>query len=221
MKVVYMVRHGESEANARTLPIHICDSDYALTQKGMEQSRFIAQRAKALDFEVIISSPYIRTRDTAAMITDATGHETEFSDLLVERKMPTEINGKAVDDTEAEKVLQRWIGSLHSEEPKVGDGEDFAEIVERAQLALDHLLQRPEEKILVVTHGYFLRVLMAVVIFGNELKPSELRRLIAATATTNTGITMLTYDTSIHPHDIDPGRSRWRIRVFNDHSHLG
>lgn len=221
MKVVYFVRHGESEANVNALPIHIDDKDYALTGKGKEQSRFIAQRAKALDFEVLISSPYVRTRDTAAMITDATGHAAEFSDLFIERKVPSEINGTAVDDPAVEKVLEEWVRTFYSGEPRIGDSENFTDIVERARLALDYLLQRPEEKILVVTHGYFLRVVMAVVIFGDELQPAELRRLVAATSTTNTGITMITYDSGIHRHDVDPDRSRWRIRVFNDHSHLG
>ena len=220
-KEVYFVRHGESEGNVGEPPVYKPDADLELTQKGREQSRFIAERVASLPFDSLVVSPYVRTRDTAAMIEKTTGKKAEYSDLIVERILPSSIVGKSRDDESVDALVADWVDSFFVANTRVEDGENFEDITERAKQALRLFEQRPDERILAVSHGFFLRVVLSVVMFGESLTPKELKQFIAATSTTNTGITMISYTTEVHAHDVDPDRPRWRIKIFNDHAHLG
>lgn len=220
MKTVYMVRHGESNTNARTTDICTPDSEVELTERGKEQSKFIAERAKHLPIEVIIASPYRRTKDTAAMITAVMDVPIEYNELFVERKVPDALVGKPFHSPETEGIYRRWIDAFYDPDARPDDGEHFSQLHARAMEALDLLEKRPEQYILVVSHGMFLRAVMASIMFGISLTPQIFRGIVAGTLTNNTGITMLTYGVSPH-HDTDTDTARWRVRAFNDHAHLG
>ena len=99
------------------------------------------------------------------------------------------------------------------------DEENFDDLVSRAKQTLQLLEKDPAEHIAVVTHGLFLRVLMAVVLFGDGLTGHELWRVFVSFKSANTGLTILEY--------LPSGEKRmspeypWRIFVWNDHAHLG
>lgn len=220
MKTVYFVRHGQSTINARLNPLCIPDHEAELTEQGREQSAFIAERAKSLPIETIISSPYVRTRDTAVLISKATGVSVEYSDLFVEKINPTSLVGRVFEAPETTDFFRGWMDTMFVEGEKVEDGENFSELKERGKKALAFLEARPETHILVVSHGFFLRMVMALVMFGDALTPREFRQIAGGVRTDNTGLTVLTKELTPH-FDVDPELERWRIRVFNDHAHLG
>lgn len=220
MKTIYFVRHGESEINAGMLKTCIPDNEAKLTEKGKAQSRFIAERAKHLPAEVIIASPFVRTRDTAQYIVEATGLPVEYSELFTERIPPTSLAGREWALPESNAFYREWADTSFQDGARVEDGENFNDVRDRAVKALEYLEARSESSIIVVSHGFFLRMLMAVIIFGKELTPDQLRQLSGATRTTNTGITVLSNEI-VHGADIDADLPRWRIVVFNDHAHLG
>lgn len=220
MKTVYVVRHGESDTNAGTTEICLPDADVQLTEKGREQSRFIAERAKSLPVDVIISSTYRRTRDTAAMIIEATNAPVEYSELFVECRTPRTLEGKPFHDPATEKIYRDWIEAFYDPDATVTDGEHFFDVRERALHALSYLEERPEMHIVVVSHGMFLRALVAAIMFGEALTPEIFRGISAATVTNNTGLTLLQYGVAPR-HDLDGDKARWRVRAFNDHAHLG
>lgn len=212
MKTVYVVRHGESEGNVGRF--YQGPDNSSLTEHGREQARFIAERCSRLPFEVLIASPALRARQTAEMIAERTGHEIEWSDLLAELAHPTSVLGKSEDDPEARLVNDAWDLGLYGNGPKVDDGEYFPEVFARIDEVLAHLHSREESNILLVTHGLFLRALLARILIGEGITPEQFKRFIFSTRTKNTGITIIT-DNSILPG------APWQLSVFNDHSHLG
>jgi broad specificity phosphatase PhoE len=91
----------------------------------------------------------------------------------------------------------------------------------RAFRALEALWSRPEQKIVVVTHGFYLRMLVAVATFEKRITPENFQDIFATFRTTNTGVTVFQ---AASDHDMwDPWMKdrRWIIRVWNDYAHLG
>jgi broad specificity phosphatase PhoE len=86
MKTIYLVRHGESEANARGL-LAGSNLDTPLTQKGEEQARQTGQSLKGRQVDLVVSSPLSRTYVTANIIAEVIGftHHIVTNDLLLER----------------------------------------------------------------------------------------------------------------------------------------
>lgn len=100
-KIVYFVRHGQSEANA--LPI-FQGPDSPLDEIGKQQAAIIAERVSRVPFEALISSSFPRAKETAQAIGKMTGKQPEYSDLFVERIKPSSINGKPYADEHANLV---------------------------------------------------------------------------------------------------------------------
>ena len=66
-----LIRHGESEGNAE-LRLQ-GQGEYPLTERGLEQSRLLAERLRRLPLAALYSSPIRRARLTADVIGEATG----------------------------------------------------------------------------------------------------------------------------------------------------
>src|SRR3989344_5742821 len=104
-KTVYFVRHGESEHNI--LPV-FQSPDSPLSEKGKKQAELIAKRVSKLSFDVLVSSTFLRAKETAEAISHLTSKTPELSELFVERIKPASINGKSYEDENASKVWRRW-----------------------------------------------------------------------------------------------------------------
>lgn len=144
-KIVYCVRHGQSEAN---LPSSVVfePSESPLTELGRRQAEQIAERVSQLPFGILISSPLARAKETAEKISEKTGIKPEFSDLFVERIRPTRAVEKPKNDQEISKLWSAWRDSLYAPGLKIEDGENFDEIIVRADAALNLLKTRRPKK---------------------------------------------------------------------------
>lgn len=211
-KTIYFVRHGESEDNTR--PVFQA-KESPLSERGREQAEKVAERALKLDFEALISSEYPRAKETAEVISKFTNKVPEYTKLFTERIKPSSINGKPHSDEAAKEISKKWQKSIYERGLKVEDGENYEEIVGRADAALDFLKNHPAENILVVTHGFFLRVLMARVILGDTLTGENLKHFQTVTAMKNTGLSVI--QLSKWNEEMD---ATWRFWIYNDHSHL-
>jgi 2,3-bisphosphoglycerate-dependent phosphoglycerate mutase len=210
-KIVYLVRHGQSQANTRPV---FQPPDSPLTEKGLDQARRIAERANHVSFDALIASPATRTRHTAEEIGKVTGHVPEFSSLFVERKKPESIVGKTFANPQALHTWKKWEKSLYANGARVEDGENFSDLMARADAALDFLRTRKEKKLLVVTHALFLRDIVARVLLGDAITSPVLERFRYRTHIANTGLTMLVYGRHLDGME-------WRLWTLNDESHLG
>lgn len=220
MKTIYFVRHGEAENNlvrekADDASIYF-GANASLTDAGREQSKRIAERASHLPIQVIISSPFRRTKETAAIIVAKTGTALEYSDFFVERKNPSRLLGMRWLDTEVQNVQRAWEKAFYTDK-QVEDGETFSEILQRAKAARSYLEKRPESHILVVTHGFFLRMFIGDFIFGDLFIPSLVEPLDHGMTTRNTGLTVVKYD----PNPKNEKHRTWHLSIWNDHAHLG
>lgn len=211
-KIVYFVRHGQSIDNVAPVYQH---KDSPLSPIGEKQADEVALRVSELEFDCLISSPQPRAMQTANAITKATGKAAEYNDLFIERKKPKRINGASVTDEEATKIYIEWNKSLYLSGMKAEDGENFDEITARAERALRYLSDRKEQKIMVVSHGYFIRTILAKVILNNKLTGEIHEQFQKAGIMENTGLTAIKYGT-----DRDKKEFHWRLWIYNDHSHL-
>jgi 2,3-bisphosphoglycerate-dependent phosphoglycerate mutase len=219
MKTIYFVRHGESEANAGA-PTYLGEAS-KLTARGREQAQFIAERCKHLSIEALITSTAVRAKETAAAIGAKINKEPEVESLFTERKQPQEIIGKSVTDAVASKMERDWIKSFFSDDIRVGTGENFSDLKNRAVAALKYLETRKETRLLVVSHGFFLHMAAAIVLLGESLTSHEFSRLAQHIWADNTGLFLIEYRdeafTSVHQMEY----SGWILRIWNDHAHLG
>ncbi len=212
MKSIYLVRHGESIAN--TADTFLSD-DAGLTTKGATQARFIAERAANLPITAIIASPWGRTRETAEAIARRINLPITYSDLFVERQRPSSLRGKHKTDPAVAALNLSWVRSTEGRGERVEDGEDIEMLSERAAACLEFLESHPADNILVVSHGYFARVLMARMLFGTALSREVFAPLSNGFRSTYTGLSVFRFDPA------DARGNPWHVRTWNDHAHLG
>ncbi len=210
-KIIYLVRHGQSEGNISRTYQRI---DSPLSEEGKQQASTVADRIAKISFDVLISSPLPRAKETAEAIADKTHKIPEYDDLFVERIKPTRLNGKSQDDEDARNLAKEWRKSLHTSGYRAEDGENFDDIIIRADEALEFLSQRTEKVIVVVTHGYFLRTILTRVLFGSSLTEDDYKSFASRTVTENTGISAIRYNP-------DDKENAWHLWIYNDHAHLG
>lgn len=154
-----------------------------------------------------------RAKQTAIKISEATGYAIEYSDLFVERMKPKSLSGKPHSDKAAADLWKDWEVSFYKKDEGIEGAENYSRIIERANKALDFLLSKDEDNIVVVTHGYFLRVLVSKVLLADNINPILFDSLMKADME-NTGLTVLKYT-----EGFDSG-FRWRLWIHNDHAHL-
>lgn len=211
MKIVYFVRHGESIDNA--LPV-FQSYDSPLSKRGHAQAQKLGERIKHLDFEALIASPQIRAQETAQAISKHTGKQIESSDLFIERFKPSSIDGKPWNDTLANKIWREWEKSFIELDKKAQDGENFQEIVDRATRALTYLETHTADSLVVVSHGHFIRTILATVMLSSNIQPDTLKNFYTRINLENTGISVLKFSDSFEED------FQWRIVSLNDHAHF-
>jgi probable phosphoglycerate mutase len=133
MALVYLVRHGESEANALGI---LTDSleGYPLTAKGVEEVKAMSLQLSKFRFDRIVSSPVLRARQSAAIISDALNKPIEIDARIRESSMGGYNNRKYFElpaGGRVEKGLESWA-SMTSR--MVG----FAESLEGSVIAVTH-----------------------------------------------------------------------------------
>lgn len=156
-KVVWLIRHGQSEANA---DINYRSNDFSvpmveLTALGREQAESVLSYFRDIDQEpeLIVTSSYIRTKQTAEptinRYTEALQEEwpvQEFTYLSV---------SNCYDTTFAERRPMRE--SYWQQDPSYNDGEgaeSFDDFMTRCSATIQMLRERPEKFIVIFSHAY-------------------------------------------------------------------
>jgi probable phosphoglycerate mutase len=183
-----------------------------MTEKGRAQVLSTAKRfpQKKGRPEVIISSPYERTKETAEIIAKELKMQVEYNDLLVERRNPREIIGHSGQEEEVKKIVDLIDKSFHEDDLRYSDEENFVDLKNRAKKLLDYIVTRPEEKIMMVTHGIFLKMVVAYMLMGDKLTASEYNTQSFFNPIDNAGITVCSCTT----HWLR--KNEWKILVWND-----
>jgi broad specificity phosphatase PhoE len=210
---IYFVRHGitaGNEANQFQLPT------IPLSERGVEQAAFLAQRFESIETDLIIASPMERARQTAQIIADKIQVPLIESSLFEEIKRPSEVRGRDKKDPEVKEIMRQVKLNFTNTDWRYSDEENFFLAKDRAGQALTEVSARPEANILVVTHGEILRMMLSVLTFGEKLTPEIYEAMKDTFVPFNTGITKINYDSSLGYND-----SGWYVHTWNDHAHLG
>ena len=219
MKTVYFVRHGESESNAGFQTYQ--GEASKLTERGREQAQVIAARCAKLPVDALIVSSAVRAKETAEVIARAIKKAPIIESLFTERKSPRQLIGKSRSDPGARALERKWLDSCFQDDVRVGTGENFTDLKSRGTQALEYLQNRPESNLLVVSHGFFLHVIAALVLLGGTLTAEEFGRFGRQIWTDNTGLFLLEYREEPFITVHQTAYSGWILRVWNDHAHLG
>ena len=141
--MLVLVRHGRTHANAQALlQGHM---DPPLDEVGVDQAHRTAMLLNDLyPNAVVISSPLLRARTTAAAISDDVIIDDRFIELNY-----GDYDGVPMTDIPAD-VWQKWRSDHHFRPP---NGETLAELDNRVQKALVELSERAhDEHVIVVSH---------------------------------------------------------------------
>jgi len=101
---IYILRHGI--AVDRGTPGYKKDSDRPLTSEGEEKVHQIAKAMLAMElkFDLILSSPYVRAKQTAEIVAAEFDEDVTFTDFLVPNGNPLELI-RELNDEKPQRVL--------------------------------------------------------------------------------------------------------------------
>ena len=157
-KILHLIRHGESEANAAGI-YQGQSVDTGLTDQGKRQAGVVARILKEAQARKIYTSSLLRTKQTAEIINQATRLDLEVDDRIIEINHGT-WEGKTPDKfSKKEKtILKKW------RKDPVGvqmiNGENLDMVVSRCQEFVNSL---PENgQYIVVTHDLVIRVIASM-----------------------------------------------------------
>jgi len=203
---IYLVRHGQTEANAADV---VQTPDDPLTEKGIAQAETLAARFQTIPFDTLVSSDLPRAVDTALIIAQRLNYDLLQTPLLREMSYATALFGKARSGAEIADYYRLKLEHIDDADWRWGDEESFTKAHARVKEALRYLESLPGT-IVAVAHGHFIRFLVTHVLLGADMRPREAHRAMYSLLTNNTAITAL-----------EERDGRWRLLTWNDHAHLG
>jgi broad specificity phosphatase PhoE len=150
-----LIRHGETLHNAAGIAQGWNDS--ALSERGEQQVRALAERLRSFGANGLYSSPIGRALSTAKVIAEATGLEVKTLDGLREMGYGRWEGQSFLDVRTADReTYERWIIDADCPCP---DGESHNDVRRRVAEALAQVeATRP----ILVTHGTAIRVAATV-----------------------------------------------------------
>lgn len=159
---IFLVRHGQTEANANHLFNGRNEKD--LNETGVSQAQLLVPEVESLPIDVVISSPLKRTIHTAEilntqnleLVTDDRLIERDFKDLTLQ---PTNL----IKD----KSILYNLGSYD----EIEGIESFQSIYDRVESFINDIkTQYKDKNVLVITHG---DIIVAFQMYFDKKKSSE------------------------------------------------
>ena len=159
-----LLRHGQTDWNINFLLQGV--TDIPMNQTGIEQVKLAAQAIRAEDWDVVLTSPLSRARQTAEIIANQHGYtEIIEQDLLIERSFG-----------EAEGLSHEQWRAKYSNLDVIPGGESRTQLAERSRLLLETISKElAGKRVLAISHGALIRALIAIA-SNNEL-PRDGERL--------------------------------------------
>lgn len=199
MTRLYLVRHGEAEANREMR--YLGRRDDPLTERGRRQAAAFAPLFEAIPVEKVLSSPLSRCRDTAAVVAAASRVPLEVDLRLLEMDFG-DWEGRTRDEVRGADPagLAAWEADPEGVGPP--GGESLGDVRGRVLALVDELSAMPEDEVAIVSHVGPLKILLCEAV---GLGLAAARRMF-----------------------LDPGTVSvvdWGpipvLRLFNSHAHLG
>ncbi len=155
---IILIRHGETEWNSQKRMQGHSNSD--LSSVGQAQIQALGQWMKNVPFDHIYSSDSLRAKQTAEAITQFSGHELQFDQRLREKNLGVFEGLTSEEARERHPEVFRLFKTAGSKYV-IDEGESTQQLQDRALEIVDEIrIKHPEERVLLVTHGGFIRVVM-------------------------------------------------------------
>ena len=207
MKTVYFVRHGSTEGNEKRAYQSL---NTPLSALGRRQAACAAHRFERIPVDLVITSDMERAAETGRCIAARNGFPIVFDPLFREILRPAMVRGQGRDTPDVLEMMRFLEENWTNAWVKHSDEENFFDLRKRALKALEYLAACPEGKLLVVTHGTFLCMMMCCMMAGEEVSPPWFDRLHHFLVLKNTALSVCEYD-----------QGNWRLVSWNDDAHLG
>jgi broad specificity phosphatase PhoE len=159
-----LLRHGQTDWNINFLLQGV--TDIPMNQTGIEQVRLAAKAIQRADWDIILTSPLGRARQTAEILLQEVGFDSLLEEsLLIERSFG-----------EAEGLSHTQWREKYSDLDQIPGGESRTELARRSQTLLDTVAEQfAGKRVLAVSHGALIRNLISIA-SGNQL-PRDGERL--------------------------------------------
>lgn len=176
--ILGLMRHGETDWNVESRLQGT--SDIPLNEKGILQAVAASRAIVSTEWDIVISSPLSRARDTARIIADGNAlGEVLIEPLLLERAFG-----------EAEGLNYHEWKKTHDAGASIPGGESLSQLAERALRLLEHLgAEFSGKRVLAISHGALIRKVVRIV--SNRELPREGERFA------NTSLTKLSFEAGL------------------------
>ncbi len=144
---VWAIRHGETEWSKSGQ--HTSRTDLDLTPVGDEQARALGSTLSGIRFDLVLSSPMLRSQKTAEL--------AGFSDFRLDPDLCEWDYGALEGRTTAE--IQKDYPGWSIWDGPWPQGETAEQVSQRADRVVGSLLSAGAQHIAVFSHGHFIRVL--------------------------------------------------------------
>lgn len=185
---VALVRHGETDWNRQgRMQGH---RDIPLNANGLRQASRLAVRLSSGHWDMVVTSDLGRAEATAEQVARAAGIHRVVRDPRLRERSFGRLEGTTLNER-----IKRWGHNWH----RLDHGTESDEsLFMRVQSFLDDLARRERGRIVVVTHGGWIRCLF------RRLFPE-----LQGAHPGNTSVSLLQYS-----------GGKWRCILYNDTSHL-
>ncbi len=173
-----VLRHGESVSNAENVMSgEAGDAEDKLTEKGKEEVREVAKSLKKKKFDLIVTSNFTRTKETAEILAEHLGIKGVVVDQTLHEIGLGPLDGKSFYETGIFFSGENWYTN------KPDGGESHADVYRRVANFLFNLDTRYSEKnILIVTHGAPAQLMVAAAQGATPETMGEVFKLFKETA---------------------------------------
>jgi len=158
-KKIYLIRHGQTDFNLRGI-VQGSGVDTSLNERGQQQARAFFEAYQHVAFDKIYTSALKRSFES---VKDFIGLGLPYEKLAGLNEISWGRNeGQVItpeEDAYYHRMLRLW-GEGKTDQ-RIEGGESPDEVAARQRPALAHIMNRPEEKtILICMHGRAIRILL-------------------------------------------------------------
>ncbi|MFJ7936319.1 histidine phosphatase family protein [Sporosarcina sp. NPDC096371] len=161
LTTIGFVRHGVTAWNKEGRAQG--SSDIPLDDEGIAMAEYVAKRLAEEQWDVVYTSPLIRAKKTAEIIL-----ERKPGVSLLEDNRLREFGGGLIEGTTEVERLEKWGESWRDLELGV---EPNDEIISRGMAFIEDMkTAHPGQRVLVVSHGGFIKRLVGALVPDEELE---------------------------------------------------
>ena len=186
MPKVYLLRHGQSEANVRGI-LAGPDNSVKLSEKGRRESRIVSKHLQKIEFTHIYSSPISRCLQTVDPLTSAKPQIPLLLEERIQEMNYGDWNGK---DLKSLSKKREWKSIQNQPSKfKFPQGESFTQLRKRVQSFLNEI-ESKTGPILVVSHGDVIKMILTCTL---ELSTDNFQRFLIQPAS----ISIINYESKV------------------------